>query len=176
MRLFPTTTVPNCANANDEGVMYYDDTINVNQLMVCRETAPGIYGWGMAGSNWTHPAGTDILHTNDNNWNVGIGTTTPTQKLDVAGYVRGQSGLCIGNDCRTSWPGTKFYVIESTAHNPTLCCNAGDVALSWAVNDVDVHAQYTQYQGPGPRDNPRCISYTGYATGSNNKQVLCVVR
>ncbi len=37
--------------------------------------------------------------------NVGIGTTAPSQKLDVAGYVKGQSGLCIGNDCRTSWPG-----------------------------------------------------------------------
>jgi hypothetical protein len=36
--------------------------------------------------------------------NLGIGTTSPTQKLDVNGYVRGGTGLCIGNDCRTSWP------------------------------------------------------------------------
>jgi hypothetical protein len=35
--------------------------------------------------------------------NVGIGTASPSQKLDVAGYVKGQSGLCIGNDCRSSW-------------------------------------------------------------------------
>lgn len=34
---------------------------------------------------------------------VGIGTPNPTQKLDVAGYVKGRSGLCIGNDCRSSW-------------------------------------------------------------------------
>jgi len=38
------------------------------------------------------------------NGNVGIGTTEPTQKLDVTGYVKGRTGLCIGNDCRTSWP------------------------------------------------------------------------
>lgn len=38
------------------------------------------------------------------NGNVGIGTMSPGQKLDVAGYVKGQTGLCIGNDCRTSWP------------------------------------------------------------------------
>lgn len=38
------------------------------------------------------------------NGNLGVGTTTPTQKLDVAGYIKGQSGLCIGNDCRTAWP------------------------------------------------------------------------
>lgn len=35
---------------------------------------------------------------------TGIGTLTPSEKLDVAGYVKGQSGLCIGDDCRTSWP------------------------------------------------------------------------
>ena len=36
--------------------------------------------------------------------NVGIGAPIPSQKLDVAGYIKGQTGLCIGNDCRTSWP------------------------------------------------------------------------
>jgi len=36
--------------------------------------------------------------------NVGIGTTWPTQKLDVIGYVRGSTGLCIADDCQTSWP------------------------------------------------------------------------
>lgn len=37
--------------------------------------------------------------------NVGIGTQSPAQKLDVIGYVRGATGLCIGSDCRTGWPG-----------------------------------------------------------------------
>ena len=36
--------------------------------------------------------------------NVGIGTTSPIEKLHVAGYVRGDSGLCIGADCRAYWP------------------------------------------------------------------------
>ena len=54
------------------------------------------------GGAWT-TSGNNIY--NANTGNVGIGTTSPTQKLDVTGYVRGSSGLCIGSDCRTAWPG-----------------------------------------------------------------------
>lgn len=35
--------------------------------------------------------------------NVGIGTLSPTEKLDVDGNVKG-TGLCIGNDCIEAWP------------------------------------------------------------------------
>ncbi|MBI4698070.1 MAG: hypothetical protein HY758_03965 [Nitrospirae bacterium] len=38
-----------------------------------------------------------------NNGNVGIGTITPGQRLDVAGNIKGNA-LCIGTDCRSSWP------------------------------------------------------------------------
>ena len=38
--------------------------------------------------------------------NIGIGTTTPSQKLDVVGgYIRSDTGFCIGSDCITSWGG-----------------------------------------------------------------------
>ncbi len=39
----------------------------------------------------------------DTNGNVGIGGNMPTEKLDVIGNVKA-SGLCLGSDCKTSWP------------------------------------------------------------------------
>jgi hypothetical protein len=45
-----------------------------------------------------------ILMVDGSAGNVGIGTTTPTQKLDVNGNIKGTQ-LCIGTDCRSSWPG-----------------------------------------------------------------------
>jgi hypothetical protein len=36
--------------------------------------------------------------------NVGIGTLNPAQKLDVNGFVKGQKGVCVGEDCKASWP------------------------------------------------------------------------
>ncbi len=64
------------------------------------------YGWLQA---YTLGFGVPIA-LNPNGGNVGIGMTNPGYKLDVSGdihsssYVRGDTGLCIGSDCRTSWP------------------------------------------------------------------------
>lgn len=62
--------------------------------------------------------------------NVGIGMTNPTQKLDVLGYVKG-TGLCIGNDCKTSWPtsggaGSSYW---SPSGNDIYNTNYGNVGI-----------------------------------------------
>lgn len=44
----------------------------------------------------------DLLRITSNG-NVGIGTTAPSQKLDVAGQINASGGLCIGGDCKTAW-------------------------------------------------------------------------
>ena len=60
---------------------------------------PGTFS-GDANSLWAFPG------------KVGIGISSPTEKLDVAGNVKGQ-GICIGADCRTSWPGTSAASIKT---------------------------------------------------------------
>lgn len=47
--------------------------------------------------------------------NVGIGVSSPTQKLDVAGFVKARQGLCIGEDCRTGWPSGGSTTIASSS-------------------------------------------------------------
>lgn len=60
------------------------------------------FGW--TDPSLTPPSGGGAIYVEPVSGNVGIGTATPTQKLDVIGYVRGSSGLCIGGVCRNAWP------------------------------------------------------------------------
>ena len=87
--------------------------------------------------------------------NVGIGTTTPTQKLDVAGYVKG-TGVCIGNDCRTSWPsgGVAASVWSSSGNNTYY--NQGNVGIGTTnpKAKLDVAGTISVPQGV---INPPCV-------------------
>ncbi len=54
---------------------------------------------------WNNDAiGDKNVLTFKNNGRVGIGTTNPSQALEVNGYIKGTAGICIGNDCKTEWP------------------------------------------------------------------------
>lgn len=100
------------------------------------------------------------------NGQVGIGTVSPTQKLDVAGNVKG-SQLCIGNDCRGSWPSggvtsvgtnngltggpiTTTGTIGIDTSNISSCTNATTNKLYWNGSKLSCG---TDQSGSGGGDN-----------------------
>lgn len=91
------------------------------------------------------------------NGSVGIGTTTPGEKLEVAGKVKATE-LCIGADCKAAWPaaGGSGTVTEVTSANayltvatgttvPALTLNVGAVANTVAAGD---DARFTDSRAP----------------------------
>ena len=109
-------------------------------------------GWYMTDNTWIRSYGnkniyhnTGILRTDgtfqvgpsgnrfivNTTGNVGIGTTSPSQKLDVAGYVKGRTGLCIGNDCRTTWPAGGVDTRCDTSGRCSQVCIGSDCRSSW---------------------------------------------
>ena len=98
---------------NDD--VYANNNINANDVYIraIGKWASQLGGGGISGSGsanylamWTGNTslGKSVIYQYNGNIGIGTGTQIPTQKLDVNGYVKGRSGLCIGNDCRTSWP------------------------------------------------------------------------
>ncbi len=88
--------------------------------------------------------------TIDSSGNVGIGTASPSRKLDVNGYINGQSGLCIGNDCRSSWP-------------PAQACPAGQAITAINQNGSVVCQSFALPTTPSPPPAPvsKCVPGTG---------------
>ena len=65
----------------------------------------------------------------DNGTNVGIGTTTPAQKLQVNGSIRG-TGFCIGTSCISSWPSGAVTSVSNTDTTLTISPTTGAVVAS----------------------------------------------
>src|SRR3989344_5468554 len=63
----------------------------------------------------------------DSTGNVGIGTASPTQKLDVAGNVKASTGFCIGTSCITSWPAGATSQWTSAGSN--IYYNGGNIGI-----------------------------------------------
>jgi hypothetical protein len=84
LQLFPANAAPVACNVNTEGTLYYDS--GLRQLLICQQSA-GVYNFQPIGGFWTLD-GTN-LYPNNNNWNVGIGTTSPQGALDVTSTTSG---------------------------------------------------------------------------------------
>ena len=57
---------------------------------------------GGSGQNFWLQSGNN-LYPSSTLWNVGIGTTNPTRKLEVLGGIKTDE-LCLNNDCKRNWP------------------------------------------------------------------------
>jgi len=70
-------------------------------------------GGGLAvGANQTPPSNGLYIYGN-----IGVGVTSPAQRIHSAGYIRGDTGFCIGTSCITSWPSTQDIYWTGTATN-----------------------------------------------------------
>ncbi len=106
------------------------------------------------------------------NGNVGIGTTNPSEMLEVVGRVKGTE-LCIGGDCRTSWPTGSGGTVTSVAAGTGL---TGGTITSTGTLAVDVGTTNGKIAQVGAGDkladsiinyNPAVdVALTGFSTGA----------
>ena len=82
-----------------------------------------------------------------NNGNVGIGTSTPAQRLDVAGNVNG-SGLCIAGDCKTAWSQVGGGTTSQwTTSGSNIYFNTGNVGVGTTAPAYPLEVSKSQAAG-----------------------------
>ena len=77
--------------------------------------------------------------------NVGIGTTAPTEKLDVAGTAKARE-YCINSSCITSWPaGGTTGTSQWTTSGTSIYYNSGKVGIGTATPTSKLGVYQDQY-------------------------------
>ena len=137
LRLYPKWTYSPCDD-NSRGLIYYDNNNTPqdsdDKLMVCRGAE---LGWREAGYWKLADSGTDDI-SYALNGNVGIGTVSPSAKLDVAGKIKVGDDSVSPTAGTIRWTGSDFEgydgsvwksltagVGETTAPGYTDCLNLG---------------------------------------------------
>jgi hypothetical protein len=85
----------------------------------------GLYFTRLSVNNFGH-----LLLQPAGDGNVGIGTSTPTQKLDVqGGQVNASGGLCIAGDCKTAWSQVSGGPSPWVTSGSSVYYNSGNVGV-----------------------------------------------
>lgn len=66
---------------------------------------------------------------------VGIGTDAPTERLEVAGKVKGTE-LCIGTDCRNSWPVPGAGTVTNVTAGTGLTTTSGSTTSGGSISNT----------------------------------------
>ncbi|NJD55350.1 MAG: hypothetical protein FIA94_02980 [Nitrospirae bacterium] len=100
-------------------------------------------------------AGTEYMRIDGNrpgyHGYVGIGTATPGYKLDVSGLINASSGICIADNCKSSWAGVSPWSTSGS----DIYYNTGNVGIGTA--------------GPGAK-----LDVAGGAIRTNNQLISTV--
>lgn len=121
--------------AGDYWKVISDYSVNTSSIYWVPVSSGGNSVWQLNAGKLTYNGG-----------NVGLGTANPTEVLEVVGNIKGTQ-LCIGSDCRSSWPaagaGTVTSVSSSNAYlsvatgtsTPTITANVGTSANTLAAGN-----------------------------------------
>ncbi len=115
--LFPTdVTLPTCNSAN-EGLLRLNTTTDPDTLELCDDPT----GWvnvGAGGSIWTQNTGDEIYFDSGGTTEVGIGTTSPNDTLDIVGTLNTSGAVdfdsTLNVDGNTTLAGTTVTTLDAT--------------------------------------------------------------
>ncbi|MFG1503883.1 tail fiber domain-containing protein [Halobacteriovorax sp. ZH5_bin.2] len=132
----------------------------------------GPHHFVFASGNANVNSAVELVRIESTTGNVGIGTSTPSEKLEVSGNAKA-TGFCIGADCITSWPtgnaGTVTSVTGGTGLTGGTITSSGTLAV-----DVGTTNGKIAQVGAGDKLADSIINYnpaldvalTGYTTGA----------
>lgn len=118
---------------------------------------PGSRVWLEGAKGWAQTG--DSLYPNDNNWLVGIGTTSPDYKLDVQGTGQFTGALTIGAYTLPNIDGTNGYVLKTN----------GTGTITWQAEAAGADNDWVRGETPDIPDTVLCTyNYLGLARGGAN--------
>ncbi|EPZ51598.1 endosialidase chaperone, partial [Bacteriovorax sp. BAL6_X] len=161
----------------------YDTALNSNSISLqSRESmyfisdisplGSGPHHFVFASGNTNVNSAAELMRIESTSGNVGIGTSAPSEKLEVNGNAKA-SGFCIGADCITSWPTGNAGTVTSVTGGAGL---TGGTITSTGTLAVDVGTSNGKIAQVGAGDkladsiinyNPALdVALTGYTTGA----------